>query len=173
MVSGGGPLPAAAFLAVGVLWLTAQRATEPVPHPREHHGRGPALRSRGLQVLVTTFVATGAIFGAGLSVAPTMVTTMALAEQHVPRADLTEGMTWISTGLAVGVALGSAAAGWVVDAAGAGVGYAVPAGAGALAAVVAFWGHRRPAMAPERAGSPAPKAWGGTGAENRQEQRLA
>ena len=60
-----------------------------------------------------------ALFVAGLSIAPTMITTMALVEQHVPRAQLTEGMTWMSTGLAVGVALGSSVAGWVIDAAGA------------------------------------------------------
>jgi MFS family permease len=193
-----------------------------VPHPRDHHTGGTALRSRGLQVLVVTFVATGAIFGAidvvtvafaeeqghkaaaslvlavyalgsclagavfgllhlkgkpstrwlvgvcamavsmiplqlagslpflavalfvaGLAIAPTMVTTMALVEQHVPRTELTEGMTWTSTGLAVGVALGSSAAGWVIDAAGAEAGYAVPAVAGALAAAVAFLGYRR------------------------------
>ncbi|MEV7233808.1 MFS transporter [Streptomyces sp. NPDC051020] len=217
-----GPLLAAGFLLVGVVWLTAQRATEPVPHPREQHTGGSALRSPGLQVLVGTFVATGAIFGAvdvvtvafaddqghkaaaslvlavyalgsclagavfgllrlkgkastrwlvgvcamavsmiplqlagnlpflavalfvaGLAIAPTMVTTMALVEQHVPRTKLTEGMTWTSTGLAVGVALGSSAAGWVVDASGAKAGYAVPVVAGALAAAVAFLGYRR------------------------------
>lgn len=217
-----GPLLAAGFLLVGVFWLTAQQATEPVPHPHARHTSGSALGSRGLQVLVVTFVATGAIFGAvdvvtvafaeeqghkaaaslvlavyamgsclagalfgllhlkgrpstrwlvgvcamavsmiplqlagnlpflavalfvaGLSVAPTMVTTMALVEQHVPRTRLTEGMTWTSTGLAVGVALGSSAAGWVVDASGAKAGYVVPAVAGALAAAVAILGHRR------------------------------
>ncbi|MER5181989.1 MFS transporter [Streptomyces sp. NPDC002896] len=217
-----GPLLAAAFLAAGVFWLTAQRATEPAPHPREHHTRGSALRSKGLQVLVATFVATGAIFGsvdvvtvafaeeqghkaaaslvlavyaagsclagavfgllhfagrparrwllgvcamavsmiplllvgnlpflaaalfvAGLSIAPTMITTMALVEQHVPRAQLTEGMTWVSTGLAVGVALGSSVAGWVIDAAGADAGYGVPAVSGAVAAAVGFLGYRR------------------------------
>ncbi|MFF3460023.1 MFS transporter [Streptomyces sp. NPDC002730] len=217
-----GPLLAAVFLLVGVFWLTAQRATEPVPHPREHHTGGSALRSPGLQVLVATFVATGAIFGAvdvvtvafadeqghkaaaslvlavyalgsclagavfgllhlkgpasrrwlvgvcamavsmiplqlagnlpflavalfvaGLSIAPTMVTTMALVEAHVPRTKLTEGMTWTSTGLAVGVALGSSAAGWVVDASGADAGYVVPAVSGAIAALVAFLGYRR------------------------------
>ncbi|MFF9351193.1 MFS transporter [Streptomyces sp. NPDC014734] len=217
-----GPLLAAGFLLVGVFWLTAQRATEPVPDPRERRTGASALRSRGLQVLVVTFVATGALFGAidlvtvafaeeqghkaaaslvlavyalgscvagvvfgllrprgkpsvrwlvgvcamavsmiplqlagnlpflavalfvaGLAIAPTMVTTMALVEQHVPRAALTEGMTWTSTGLAVGVTLGSSAAGWVVDASGARAGYAVPAVAGALAAAVAFLGYRR------------------------------
>ncbi|MFH8596316.1 MFS transporter [Streptomyces rimosus] len=227
-----GPLLATVFLVAGVFWLTAQRATEPPTHPREHHGKGSALRSRGLQVLVLTFTATGAIFGAidvvtlafaeeqghqgaaslvlatyalgsctagvvfgmlhfkgpaarrwlvgvcamavsmiplqlvgnlpllavalffaGLAIAPTMVTTMALVEQHVPRANLTEGMTWTSTGLAVGVALGSSAAGWVVDAAGAGRGYLVPAVAGALAAAVAFLGYRRLRPAPQREGT--------------------
>ncbi|MEU9098057.1 MFS transporter [Streptomyces sp. NPDC048361] len=217
-----GPLIAACFLVAGVLWLTAQRATEPVPHPHEHHAGRSALSSRGLQVLVATFVATGAIFGsvdvvtvafaderghkalaslvlavyalgsclagavfgllrlrgsastrwlvgvcamavsmiplqlagnlpflavtlfvAGLFIAPTMVTTMALVEQHVPRSKLTEGMTWTSTGLAVGVALGSSAAGWVVDAAGAQAGYLVSGVSGTLAAMVAFLGYRR------------------------------
>ncbi|MFK4146881.1 MFS transporter [Streptomyces sp. NPDC004065] len=217
-----GPLLAACFLAAGVFWLTAQRATEPEPHRGAHHGGGSALRSSGLQVLVATFVATGAIFGAvdvvtvafaderghkgaasvvlalyatgsctagvlagllrpagaparrwllgvcamavsmiplllvgnlpflavalfvaGLSVAPTMITTMALVEEHVPRAHLTEGMTWVSTGLAVGVALGSSVAGWVIDAAGARAGYGVPAVSGAVAVAVGFLGYRR------------------------------
>ncbi|MEU2773935.1 MFS transporter [Streptomyces sp. NPDC007162] len=217
-----GPLLAACFLAAGVFWLTAQRATEPQPHPRGHHGGGSALRASGLQVLVATFVATGAIFGAvdvvtvafaderghkgassvvlalyaagscaagvvfglmrfagkperrwllgicamavsmiplllvgnlpllavalfvsGLSIAPTMITTMSLIEEHVPRAKLTEGMTWVSTGLAVGVALGSSVAGWVIDAAGARAGYGVPAVSGAVAVAVGFLGYRR------------------------------
>lgn len=93
-----------------------------------------------------------ALFVAGLSIAPTMVTTMALVEELVPRAKLTEGMTWTSTGLAVGVALGSSAAGAVVDAAGTTAGYAVPVAAGAIAAVVAFLGYRRLGPAPEREG---------------------
>ncbi|MHB9858510.1 MFS transporter [Streptomyces sp. YIM S03343] len=217
-----GPLLASGFLMVGVFWLTSQRATEPEPHPREHHGGGTAMSSPGLQVLVTTFAATGTIFGsvdvvtvafaeahghksaasvvlalyaagsclagivfglmrfsgaparrwllgvcamavsmiplllvgnlpflavalfvAGLSIAPTMITTMSLIEEHVPRAQLTEGMTWVSTGLAVGVALGSSVAGWVIDAAGARSGYGVPAVAGSVAVAVGFLGYRR------------------------------
>ncbi|MHC5907296.1 MFS transporter, partial [Streptomyces sp. S6] len=84
-----------------------------------------------------------ALFVAGLSIAPTMITTMSLIEEHVPRTQLTEGMTWISTGLAVGVALGSSVAGWVIDAAGARAGYGVPAVSGAVAVVVGFLGYRR------------------------------
>ncbi|MGK5629881.1 MFS transporter [Streptomyces sp. URMC 123] len=250
-----GPLLAAGFLAVGVLWLTAQRATEPVPHPREHHTGGSALRSPGLQVLVATFVATGALFGsvdvvtvafaeeqghkaaaslvlavyalgsclagavfgllhlkgpaerrwlvgvcamalsmiplqlvgslgflavalfvAGLSIAPTMVTTMALVEQYVPRAKLTEGMTWVSTGLAVGVALGSSAAGAAVDAGGAEAGYGVSGTAGALAAAVAFLGFRRLRSASQRPVASPPPARGGTrahGTKDRDEHDVA
>ncbi|MEU2236603.1 MFS transporter [Streptomyces vietnamensis] len=217
-----GPLFAGAFLAAGVFWLTSQRATEPVPHPKEGARGTSALRSPGLQVLTLAFVATGAIFGsvdvvtvafaeeqghkaaaslvlavyalgsglagavfgllrlkgeasrrwllgicamavsmiplllagnlpllavalfvAGLSIAPTMVTTMALVEAHVPRTKLTEGMTWTGTGLAIGVALGSSAAGWVVDASGAEAGYVVPVVSGALAVAVGLLGHRR------------------------------
>ncbi|CAM5729670.1 MFS transporter OS=Streptomyces tendae OX=1932 GN=F3L20_08270 PE=4 SV=1 [Streptomyces tendae] len=95
-----------------------------------------------------------ALFVAGLSIAPTMITTMSLIEEHVPRAQLTEGMTWVSTGLAVGVALGSSAGGWVIDAAGARAGYGVPAAAGAVAVAVGFLGHRRlKRPAPGRGGS--------------------
>ncbi|MFE7277284.1 MFS transporter [Streptomyces sp. NPDC057623] len=228
-----GPLLAGCFLAVGVFWLTAQRGTEPAPHPREERGGSSALRAPGLQVLVATFVATGAIFGAvdvvtvafadeqghkgaasvvlalyaagscaaglvfgllrfkgapeprwllgicamavsmiplllvgnlpllavalfvaGMAVAPTMITTMSLIEEHVPRAQLTEGMTWVSTGLAVGVALGSSAAGWVIDAAGADAGYGVPVVSGAVAVVVGFLGYRRLSRpAPGRGGT--------------------
>ncbi|WP_221349118.1 MFS transporter [Streptomyces beigongshangae] len=229
-----GPLVAACFLAVGVFWLTSQRATEPPPHPHdEHRAGGSALRSAGLQVLVATFVATGAIFGAvdvvtvafadeeghkgaaslvlavyaagscvagavfgllrftgaparrwalgicamavsmiplllvgnlpflavalfvaGLSIAPTMITTMALVELHVPRARLTEGMTWVSTGLAVGVALGSSLSGWVIDSAGARAGYGVPVAAGAVAVAVGCLGYRRLSRpVPQRGGT--------------------
>ncbi|GGZ36837.1 MFS transporter [Streptomyces poonensis] len=84
-----------------------------------------------------------ALFVAGLAIAPTMITTMALVEEHVPRAQLTEGMTWVSTGLAVGVALGSSVSGWVIAAAGAEAGYGVPAVAGAVAVAVGFLGYRR------------------------------
>ncbi|MDX3538047.1 MFS transporter [Streptomyces sp. MB09-01] len=84
-----------------------------------------------------------ALFVSGLAIAPTMITTMALIEAHVPHAKLTEGMTWISTGLAVGIALGSSVTGWVVDAAGARTGYVVSISAGVAAAAVAFAGYRR------------------------------
>lgn len=96
-----------------------------------------------------------ALFVAGLAIAPTMVTTMALIEQHVPRANLTEGMTWVGTGLAVGIALGSSVIGWVIDAAGADAGYLVSNAAGVIAAAVAFLGYHAAADAGADAGGAA------------------
>ncbi len=91
-----------------------------------------------------------ALFFSGLTIAPTMVTAMGLVEQLVPRVRLTEGMTWISTGLAVGVAVGAALAGRVIDAHGASAAFAVPAAAAVVAAAVAVLGYRRLRPAPER-----------------------
>ncbi|MFC4034990.1 MFS transporter [Streptomyces polygonati] len=92
----------------------------------------------------------GALFLSGMTIAPTMVTAMGLVEQLVPRARLTEGITWTSTGLAIGVAAGAALAGRVIDAHGASAAFAVPVGAAAVAVAVAFFGKRRLLPVPER-----------------------
>jgi predicted MFS family arabinose efflux permease len=62
-------------------------------------------------------------------------------ESRVPRAGLTEGFTWTSTGLTVGVTVGAALAGTAVDEWGAEAAFAVPALGAALAGVfaVAAW----------------------------------
>ncbi|MGW2545551.1 MFS transporter [Kitasatospora sp. NPDC001574] len=224
-----GVLLAGVFLAVGVVLFAAQRSTEPPVHPSARHTGTPVIRNRGLQVLILTFVATGAIFGsvevvtvayakaqghtaissvilalwafgsclagvvfgtlkltgsmagrflggvvfmavsmvpllliaesvsgvgglvavggalliAGIAISPTLITAMALVERLVPPAQLTEGMTWTTTGLALGVATGSSAGGWVVDAAGAAAGYWVPLTAGAFGVVAALIGTGR------------------------------
>ena len=93
---------------------------------------------------------TAALFVAGLSIAPTVVTAMGLVERIVPASKLNEGMTWTATGLAVGVAFGSSAAGWVVDAAGASAGYWVTVIAATLALAVALLGSRRLRSAPDQ-----------------------
>jgi MFS family permease len=77
----------------------------------------------------------GMLFVAGLGVAPTLITTMALVGDLAPAAQLTESITWIVSGLSVGVALGYAGSGWAVDMAGASAGYQVPCAAALLAAV--------------------------------------
>jgi MFS family permease len=90
-----------------------------------------------------------ALFFAGLTIAPTMVNSMGLVEQLVPRGRLTEGITWTSTGLAIGVAAGAALAGRVIDAHGASAAFWVSTLAAAFAAAVAFLGYRRLRPAPD------------------------
>ncbi|WP_078891484.1 MFS transporter [Streptomyces sp. NRRL S-350] len=224
-----GVLLAGVFLAVGVLLFAGQRSTEPPVHPAARHQGRSVILNPGLQVLILTFVATGAIFGsvevvtvafaeaqghkaissvilalwalgsclagvvygalkvtgspatrfflgvvfmavsmvplllvahavrgvgglvavggalliAGIAISPTLISAMALVERLVPAAQLTEGMTWTTTGLALGVAVGSSAGGWVVDASGAAAGYWVPLAAGGLGVVAALAGLGR------------------------------
>ncbi|MBD0692226.1 MFS transporter [Streptomyces sp. CBMA123] len=224
-----GVLLAGIFLTVGVLLFAGQRSTEPPVHEAARQQGRSVIRNRGLQVLILTFVATGAIFGsvevvtvafsetqghksissvilalwalgsclagvvfgavkpagsmarrfflgvlfmalsmvplllvahavhgigglvavgaallvAGVAISPTLITAMALVERLVPAAQLTEGMTWTTTGLALGVATGSSAGGWVVDASGAAAGYWVPLAAGALGVLAALAGLGR------------------------------
>ena len=88
------------------------------------------------------------VFVAGLTIAPVLVAGMSVVEARVPRAGLTEGLTWTSTGLTVGVTAGSALAGMAVDGWGAEAAFAVPALGAALTGLlaVAAWGVlRRPA----------------------------
>ncbi|MFZ2178793.1 MAG: MFS transporter [Rhodococcus sp. (in: high G+C Gram-positive bacteria)] len=76
---------------------------------------------------------------AGMTVSPTMIIAMALVQQIVPAAALTEGITWTVTGLGVGVAAGSALAGRMIDDHGTTAGFAVAVVAAVLASMVAPW----------------------------------
>ncbi|MBV4451578.1 MULTISPECIES: MFS transporter [Pseudomonas] len=84
-----------------------------------------------------------AVLVAGLFFAPTMIVAMSLVERIVPERQLTEGMTWLLAGLNVGVAMGAAASGQLVDMEGARYGFNVALAAGAAVLLVAVWGHRR------------------------------
>ena len=86
---------------------------------------------------------TAVLFVAGFAIAPTLIATISLVEQTVPRSRLTEGIAWISTGIAAGVAPGAAISGQVIDDAGASIAYLVPVVSGVLAVLVSF-AVRRP-----------------------------
>ena len=60
---GAGLLGALVLTSVGSLALALQRRTEPVPADVRDQSETPAISTPGLRVLVTTFVAAGAIFG--------------------------------------------------------------------------------------------------------------
>jgi predicted MFS family arabinose efflux permease len=92
------------------------------------------LLARSLPLLVAV------VFVAGLAIAPVLVSGMSLVESRVPRAALTEALTWVFTGLTLGVTAGSALAGAAVDSWGAETAFAVPAVGAALAALLALAG---------------------------------
>ncbi|MDQ2756306.1 MAG: MFS transporter [Actinomycetota bacterium] len=79
---------------------------------------------------------------AGVATAPTLITSMGLAQRLVPPAMLNEGMTVVLTGLVVGVSSGSALGGAAVEALGPRQAYAVPVVAGVGAFVLALLGAR-------------------------------
>ncbi|MBL5923857.1 MFS transporter [Lelliottia amnigena] len=93
-------------------------------------------------ILVTHLTAlASAVLVAGLFFAPTMIVAMSLIERQVSENQLTEGMTWLLAGLNVGVALGAAIAGQVVDSSGSRVGFYVALCAGVLVLLMAFLSH--------------------------------
>jgi MFS family permease len=93
----------------------------------------PLLLVGGIAALSLTVLLAGVFF------APTMILAMTLIERVVPPARLTEGMTWVLTGLTVGTALGTFTAGLAVESSGTTGGFlvAVAAGLTALGAVAA------------------------------------
>jgi len=83
------------------------------------------------------------LFFAGFAISPTLISSVTLVERVVPPGRLTEGIAWVTTGLAAGVAPGAAISGVVIDAVGASIAYAVPVASGVVA-VVAAWLMRQP-----------------------------
>ncbi|CAG9000326.1 MAG: hypothetical protein CENE_02321 [Candidatus Celerinatantimonas neptuna] len=88
------------------------------------------------------YTMTAMVFVASLSFAPTMVVVMKLGTIIVPPAKLTEGLTWMTTGISIGVALGSAISGRIIDVYGARAGFGVPIAAGLVMVVVVLIGLR-------------------------------
>lgn len=82
------------------------------------------------------------IFVSGIAISPTFITAFGLIERRVPAAQLTEGITWVMTGIGIGMALGSFAAGWVVDEFGARNGFWVSIVAGLIALATVLVGQR-------------------------------
>lgn len=56
-----------------------------------------------------------ALFASGVAISPTFITAFGLIERRVPESMLTEGVTWVMTGIGIGMALGAFVSGWVVD----------------------------------------------------------
>lgn len=88
------------------------------------------------------YILSGMLFVAGMSFAPTMVVVMNLGTIIVPPSRLTEGLTWMTTGISIGVALGGVLAGLVIDVYGAQAGFGVAILGGLSMVVIVLWGLR-------------------------------
>ena len=93
------------------------------------------------------YVLSAMLFIAGISFAPTMVVVMKLGTIIIPASRMTEGLTWMTTGISIGVALGGMLTGPVIDAYGARAGFGVAIGAGVMMMVVVLIGLRTLAAA--------------------------
>lgn len=92
---------------------------------------------------VNVGVLAGCAFIVGLGTAPTLITAFGVIDRVVPAVSLTEGLTWLMTGLNLGYGAGAALVGGIADAHGARFGFVVTIAAGLLMGVFAMLSHRR------------------------------
>ncbi len=83
-----------------------------------------------------------AVFVSGIAISPTFITAFGLIERRVPESMLTEGVTWVMTGIGIGMALGAFVSGWVVDNFGAQNGFWVSVAAGTATVATIATGQR-------------------------------
>jgi len=76
------------------------------------------------------------IYFCGLTIAPTLIAGYSLIESTALPGRATEAMSWLSTGISVGLAIGSTAVGFILDAFGPRWGYAFAAAAGVTATLI-------------------------------------
>jgi len=89
-------------------------------------------------VIDTFWLLAPMLFLAGFAISPTLIATMSLAEQVLPRTRLTEGMAVLQTGIAAGVAAGAALAGVAIDHLGPSPAYLVTVGGGLVGVLAAL-----------------------------------
>ncbi|GAA2728212.1 MFS transporter [Actinocorallia aurantiaca] len=115
------------------LWYGARSWKRPLPF---RFRAGLALMTAGLVPLVLIeglppmlFV----IFFSGLAISPTIIPAYGVLERLVSGPQLTEGLTWASTAIGLGMAAGAAAGGRLIDARGSAWSFGLALGAGLLA----------------------------------------
>lgn len=135
--------------ALGSLVAGVALGTLPGPgNPLRRLRVGAALLAAS--VALAAFAGTPALLGgllvlSGLAIAPTIIAATQLAESASPSSRVTEGITWMTTGLTAGVAPGAALSGAAVDAWGASLAFIVPVAGGVLAAAAGWMIADRPA----------------------------
>jgi predicted MFS family arabinose efflux permease len=110
-----------------------------------HNGAGLALvlaaltaGHLALAAAAGSLLALGAVLlVAGAAIAPTFATVYGLVDEAAPAGTVTEAFAWLATAIAIGSALGAAAAGSIADQAGPAAAFALAGAAGAIAVVAA------------------------------------
>jgi MFS family permease len=82
-----------------------------------------------------------AVFVSGVAISPIFITAFGVIERNVPEAMLTEAVTWVMSGIGIGMALGSFASGWVIDVYGPQSGFWVSVAAGAATVLIVALGQ--------------------------------
>jgi MFS family permease len=83
------------------------------------------------------------IYLCGMTIAPTLIAGFSLLEAQAKPGRRTEAMSWLSSGISVGVAAGASVVGFIIDAHGPRLGYVFAAACGAASAVTCLAGLRR------------------------------
>jgi MFS family permease len=83
------------------------------------------------------------IYLCGMTIAPTLIAGFSLLEAQAKPGRRTEAMSWLSSGISVGVAAGASVVGFIIDAHGPRLGYVFAAACGAASATAAIAGQRR------------------------------
>ncbi|MGN6793595.1 MAG: MFS transporter [Streptosporangiaceae bacterium] len=129
--------------AVGGLWYGSRHWRAPI-------GRRFTIAAALAVIGVSTFwsmpglLALDAVgFLAGLAISPMLMTGYAILERQSPPHRTTEALAWLSSTISVGVALGSAFAGHIIDAHGARWSFAFSASCGAAGVLICVAGLSR------------------------------
>ncbi|TZG33359.1 MFS transporter [Agrobacterium sp. B1(2019)] len=93
-----------------------------------------------------------AVFLSGVAISPIFITSFGLIERRVPESMLTEGVTWVMTGIGIGMALGAFVSGWVIDNFGPDNGFWVSVAASLSTVVIIGLGQRALSGNHERSG---------------------
>jgi predicted MFS family arabinose efflux permease len=83
------------------------------------------------------------IYLCGLTIAPTLIAGFSLLEAQAKPGRRTEAISWLSSGIGVGLAVGSSVVGFIIDGHGPRMGYVFAAACGAASAVTCLLGLRR------------------------------
>ncbi|HUZ53322.1 MAG TPA: MFS transporter [Streptosporangiaceae bacterium] len=136
--------------AVGGLWYGSRHWRAPI-------GRRFTITAALTVLGVSTFWAVPGLlaldavgFVAGLAISPTLMTGYAILQRQAPPHRRTEAMAWLSSTISVGVALGSAVAGHIIDVHGARWSFAFAACCGAAGVLICVAGLSKLRTEPDK-----------------------